>query len=184
MWRVLVALALAGLVSACSATVPLPYSPENAYEMNGGATVANFDYQPPKPLPSNQIRNTAIGEIFLPVPVGTHVANAVRKEFRYAGLSTKAESNCSIAGTVYDFAFDDLGYSVDFISDVEYVVTDKRSAGEVFRNRYLVKFRGQKGGPNTFENINKMLSDNIAKFMDDPAFQKLFPSICQRAIAK
>lgn len=184
MWRVLFAVVTMCLVSACSATVPLPYSPENAYEMNGGAAVANFDYQPPKPLPSNQIRNTAIGEIFLPVPVGTHVANAVRKEFRYGGLSTKADSRCSVSGVVFDFAFDDLGYSVDFISDIEYIVTDRKNDNQVFRNRYLVKFRGPKGGPNTFENINKMLSDNIAKLMDDPAFQKLFPDTCQRAASK
>jgi hypothetical protein len=180
MKQVLTVLAFAGLVSACSVTVPLPYSPENNYEMTGGAAVSNFDYQPPKPLPSNQIRNTAVGEVFLPVPVGTHVANAVRKEFRYAGLSTKAESNCNVTGTVYDFAFDDLGYSVDFISDIEYVISDKRTNAEVFRNRYFVKYRGEKGGPNTFENINKMLSDNILKLMDDVRFQGLFGGPCRK----
>lgn len=177
---VLMVCAIVGLASGCSVTVPLPYSPESGYELDGGAAVENFDYKPPRPLPSNQVRNTAVGDIFLAVPVGTHVANAVRKEFKYSWLSTKADSDCYVSGIVYDFALEDLGFSINYKSDIEYVISEKLTSLEIFRNRYKVNLRGAKGDPNTIENINKMLSENIGKFMADPGFQGLFPAKCKR----
>lgn len=162
--------ALGLLLGACEVKFSLPaYQPVTTVEMRGAIAVSDFRYTPPKDtIKSNQIRETAAGTIYMTEDVGTYFANAVRRELRQTGLSLQTDK-CTLTGTVHDFAMESLGFSSDYITDVEYRL---RGAGEHV-GRYTVKFNTTKflEAHLIMANIQKSVSDNVGQLLADPAFR-------------
>ncbi|OKH88718.1 hypothetical protein LF95_01020 [Thalassospira sp. TSL5-1] len=80
--------------------------------------------------------------------------------------------NCTLDGEVNDFATDSLGYSVDYITDVRYILRRTKDQKTLFDNNYTVKFNASKFvvADVFFANINKMVSDNIDQLLKDSVF--------------
>lgn len=169
-------------LSGCAATpkIALEYRPKTIMELKGTVAVGNFGYFPKEGVSPMQIPNTALGGgIMLTEPIGDFFANAVRQEFRQAGISLK-ESGCKLEGEVNEILIDDLGFTVDYNSDVRYILYDKN--GKVLMdNRYQVKLDKMTKFVVVevlFQNINKMLSDNIKQLMQDETFAMSLSKNC------
>lgn len=175
MFRILAVALVALTLSACAevkVTLP-PYTPVTTEEIGGNIAVNDFAYYPKQGVAQNEIRETAVGRIFLTEEVGSYYANALRRELRQSGASLK-DSNCTLDGEVNDFAIDSLGFSADYMTDVRYIVKDGKQAA-LFDNSYRVKFNTTKFvAPQVlFANINKSVSDNIDQLLKDKTFQKV-----------
>lgn len=176
-------LLLAGILltlGACGeVTLSLPpYTPTTTDELSGSVTVQDFTYSPKPGVKQNEIRETAAGRILLTEPVGVYYANAVRREFRQAGLSLR-DGSCLLNGQVRDFAIDSLGFSSDYITDVQYTITGPN--GQMLYDKGVqVKFNTSKflAAQIVMANINKMVSDNIQKMMTDAQFVDLLKGAC------
>ncbi|TXH36777.1 MAG: hypothetical protein E6Q98_09985 [Rhodospirillaceae bacterium] len=177
------AMAVIGLLSlsACAQTVISlpPYTPTGTQELAGGVNVQEFKYTPKSGVAPNVIHNTAAGQLKLTEPVSSYITNAVKREFRQAGLSIKADNRCSLQGEINDLTIDDLGFSATYLSDFRYVLWDENKK-TLLDNVYKVKFDTTKFvvAEVIFANINKVISSNIEELMSDKAFQKAITTSC------
>lgn len=156
----------------------LKYDPQSTEEVSGGIKVADFGYFPNEGIEQNEIRETAVGRIFLTEDVGIYFSNATKREFRQSGLSLKG--NCKLEGEVNEFLIDSLGFSSDYVTDVRYILYD--GTGKVLLdNSYTVKFNTSKFVvvDILLNNINKAVSDNIKQLLTDPAFLSNVQNSCQ-----
>ncbi len=172
MHKILTAILSLTTLAACSAKLSLPpYQPTTSTEIDAAVEVNNFSYFPKEGVAQNEIRETAAGHVYLTEDVGTYFANAVRREMRQANMSIQSK-NCTLDGEVNDFATDSLGYSVDYITDVRYILRRTDNQKTLFDNTYTVKFNASKFvvADVFFANINKMVSDNIDQLLKDSVF--------------
>ncbi|PHV00548.1 hypothetical protein [Iodobacter sp. BJB302] len=163
-------------LSGC-ATPPIPvnYAPSSIKSAAGSLSVSDFSYFPstptaPKVVASNQIRNTAMGEIKIDRDVSKFVRDAVFSELRVVGIKTN-DSSKVLSGEVEEFLIDDLGYSVDWTLRIKYVLTDATSKKIVFSStkntqRNTAKFA------NVFGALNETIKINIEQLIDDANFVK------------
>lgn len=169
------------LLGGCASTVISlpPYTPTGTQELSGGIQVTDFKYFPKKGVAQDVIHNTAAGELKLTESVGTYYTNAVRREFRQAGLSIKPGNTCALDGEINDLTIDDLGFSATYRSDVRYILWDGNKK-TLLDNDYVVKFDTTKfvNAEVIFANINKVIADNIDKLMSDDAFHKAIVDHC------
>lgn len=181
--RAILAAAIASIaLSACSAKLSLPpYQPTTSREVDAAVKVDDFGYFPKEGIAQNEIRETAAGRVYLTEPVGTYFANAVRREMRQANMSLQSKK-CILDGEVNDFATDSLGYSVDYMTDVRYILRKTADQSVLFDNSYQVKFNASKFvvADVFFANINKMVSDNIEQLLSDPVFVKQSQENCAK----
>lgn len=157
----------------------LPYQPVTTAELQGNVDVQKFSYTPKEGVKPNQIRNTAAGTMLLTENADDYFTNAVKREFRQAGISLKQGAQCTLSGELNDFAVDDLGYSVTHISNAHYILSDTR--GKVlYDSIFDVKFDGSKFVvvQVIMANLNKTIADNINKLLADPDFQKILAASC------
>lgn len=178
----LAALLLCGaLLSGCSlsvkATMPA-YAPVNNAELTGEVEVRPFIYPAEATLGPGIIDNTAAGTLDISQPIGEVVTNGVRREFRQAGISTKAGGKCRLEGVITTFKVDDLGYSVTFMSEIRYRLFDQGEPALLDKS-YSRKFDGPKGElvPALIA-INTLIGENVAQLLTDPAFTKALAESC------
>lgn len=174
--RVLVAsIALAALSGCANAPVPVNYAPSSVKTATGALSVSDFKYLPAeptaaKPIPSNLIRNTAMGEVKIDRDVKVLVRDAVFSELRFVGVKTNDQSKV-LSGEIEEFLIDDLGYSVDWTLRIKYFITDATSKKVVFESvkntqRKTAKFA------NPFGALNETIKLNVESLMDDADFIK------------
>lgn len=177
--KLIASVALLSLSACAQATLTIPYTPQTTQELTGRVSVADFGYFPKQGLKPNEIHETAAGQIFLTDPVGKFIGDAVRREFRQAGLSLK-EGGCSLNGEVNDFTLDSLGFSTNYITDFRYILHDSKKHVLV-DNTYTVKFNASKfvTPEIVMANINKAIADNIGQLMSDPSFASSVKAKCQ-----
>ena len=164
--------------SACAQVkVTLKYDPQSTEEIPGRVKVNDFGYFPEAGIQQNEIRETAIGRVFLTEDVGLYFSNAVRREFRQSGISLKGD--CKLDGEVNEFLIDSLGFSSDYHTDVRYILYDN-SGKALLDNSYTVKFNTSKFvvADILLNNLNKVMSDNIKQLITDPAFFTSVKSSC------
>lgn len=179
MFRTIILLSAVAILSACSATVTVPYNPVGTAEVVGKIKVENFAYQPPVGMKANQLPNTAAGYIYLTEPVGEWVSNAIRKELRLAGISSRGETVCTLGGSVNKLLMDDLGWSVDYESNIDYELRDPDESVLLTKN-YVVAFEGSKFVETAvFASISKMVSDGIGQLLIDPEFITIVERDCR-----
>lgn len=170
-------------VSACAEVrVSLNYVPTNTEEIDSQIFINDFTYHPKEGIKEDEIRETAMGRVFLSEPVGRYISDAVRREFRQSGISLKGTAECYLDGEISDFAIDSLGYSADYLSDIRYILHRKENASVVFDSSYQVKFNTSKFvvAAVIMANINKAVSDNVKQLLVDPRFVKEAESKCAR----
>ena len=96
-------------LSGCaSAPVPVNYAPSSVKTATGSLSVSEFKYLPAeptavKPVPSNLIRNTAMGEIKIDRDVKVLIRDAVFSELRFVGIKTNDPSKV-LSGEIEEFA--------------------------------------------------------------------------------
>lgn len=156
-------------LAGCAGPIVLNYAPSSTMAVKGTEKVGTFDYAPAKSgrVKANQIRNTAIGNIFVEKPIPDYFERAVFTESRFVGIDT-AGSHPVVHGTIDEFLIDDLGYSVDWTLNVTYVV-DAADGSTCFKEQKKLAKHTAKFA-NVFGTLNEVVKDNIELLFKDPAF--------------
>jgi len=138
--------------------------------LHGSETVGNFVYVPAQQgkLKDNQIQNTAIGSILLDTTIAKFFAQSLLLESRFVGINING-GGPSVHGQINQFLADDLGYHVDWVLDVTYIVDSANGSGQCYQSEKVLKTRTAK-----FFNVNGVIDQvirlNIEKLFKDPAF--------------
>lgn len=174
------------LAGCAPAPIVLNYAPSSTMTVQGSESVAGFDYLPAAngKVKPNQIRNTAIGNVYLEKNVGEYFKQAFFTESRFVGINVNGGP--VVHGKINEFLIDDLGYSIDWTLDVTYVV-DGLSTGEPCFTQDKASKRHTSKFANVFGTLNEVMKQNIEEVFKDPAFVKCIgPSqkvVTQSAIA-
>jgi hypothetical protein len=166
-------------LAACAPGVTPVYTPNTTAELKGEITVNNFDYLKAHASDDNEIGCWKMNCLHLTETVSDYVTNAVRREFRQAGLSLK-NSQCSLTGQVNELSINPGWTSVTYKSDMRYTLSD-HSGKTLFDNNYVVEFdaAGTYDANLAFNSLNKALSDNIDKLLNDAGFTAAIRKSCQ-----
>lgn len=161
------ALALAGCATA---PISVNYAPSSTLTVKGTEKIGGFDYTPTKSgkIKSNQIRNTAIGSILIDKDVSQFFQQAFFTESRFVGIDVSGAGPL-VHGTINDFLADDLGYSVDWTLDVNYVVDSPNNESPCFNSSKKTK-RNTSKFVNVFGALNEVVKENIEDLLKDPGF--------------
>lgn len=173
----LLACFVVAFLSGCaSAPIPVNYAPSSVKSASGALSVADFTYLPAastsaKPVASNQIRNTAMGEIKIDRDVNKFVRDAVFAEFRFVGIKSDDPSKV-LSGEIEEFLVDDLGYSIDWTLRIKYTLLQADSKKVLYSSvkntqRNTAKFA------NAFGALNETIKLNAEQLIEDPEFAKL-----------
>lgn len=74
---------------------------------------------------------------------------------------------------------DDLGYDVDYISDIDYELLSQDQT-RLFKNNYRVEFTGSKFVETAvFARVSKMVSDSVGQLLADSVFIAVAEAECQ-----
>ena len=177
--RSLQAILLALLLGACTATVALPgYQSVTSEELTGSVTVREFAYTPRAGVQQNEIRETAVGRVFVTEPVGAYFAGAVRRELRQAGVTLR-DGACVLDGTIHDFAVESLGFEATYITDVTYRLS-RPDGTQLVDLPVRVSFKTSKfiDASLILAAIGRSVSDNIATLLKDPSFRTALETEC------
>lgn len=163
--------ALLTLVGCAPAPIVLNYAPSSTMTVQGAESVAGFDYLPAAngKVKPNQIRNTAIGNVYLEKNVGEYFKQAFFTESRFVGINVNGGP--VVHGKINEFLIDDLGYSIDWTLDVTYVVDGPTSGEPCFTKDKAIKRHTAKFA-NVFGTLNEVMKQNIEEVFKDPAFVK------------
>jgi len=167
-------------LSACAAPgVTMDYSPKTTAELKGEIAVNHFNYLKAHASDDNELGCSKMRCLHLTETVGDYVTNAVKREFRQAGVSLK-NSQCSLAGEVNEFSINPGFGSVTYKADIRYILNNS-SGKTLFDNDYVVEFdaAGTYDLHLAFNNLNKALSDNIDKLLNDGGFVSSIGKRCQ-----
>jgi uncharacterized lipoprotein len=174
------------LVTGCGTTptVPVNYSPSSVLSASGALKITDFTYLPAQPTPANapapadkkprkavarnQIRNTAMGNIFIDRDVNVFVRDAVFAELRFVGIKTDGTGTV-LRGEIEEFLIDDLGYSIDWTLRIRYELLDTGNMTPVYQSvkstqRNTAKFA------NVFGALNETIKLNAEELIKDQAF--------------
>lgn len=160
-------------LGACSGTIPANYQPQSFMKIGSGeAGMGEFRYLPSDEgkVKSNQIKNTALGSIFIATDIANLVRRATALEFERAGITIIDDSGYEIQGDVLFFEADDLGYSVKWNYRVNYRLINTGDGGTLIDKVYESKEvkTGKFGGAEVFTpSINEMILDSLEQFMGD-----------------
>lgn len=143
----------------------------------GSLSVGDFKYLPAEVPPagktvmtSNQIRNTAIGNVKIDRDVKVFVRDAVFSELRFVGIKT-TENGRLLTGDVEEFLLDDLGWSVDWTLRIKYTVTDTVTNKSLYASVKNIQRRTAKFA-NIFGALNETIKLNAEELIKDPEFIK------------
>lgn len=183
------------LIAGCGTAPPIPinYAPSSVLSASGTLQISDFVYEPALPaaptatapekkleknsgrkvaskkkVASNQIRNTAMGNIFIDRDVNVFVRDAVFAELRFVGVKTDG-ARPVLRGHIEEFLIDDLGYSVDWTLRVRYELLGADGSAPIYQSvkntqRNTAKFA------NVFGAMNETVKLNAEELIKDPAF--------------
>jgi hypothetical protein len=160
------------LVTGCSGTLPAQYQPQTYDQIdNSRARIGDFMYLPAAQsgVESNQLQNTALGNIKIGTDVADFVQRATALELQRAGVDLDETNEKEIRGEIHELMLDDLGYSVDWRYRVAYIVIDS-SGNEIFSKTYSASPRntGKFGNPSDYTStLNEVVLEPIEMFFDD-----------------
>lgn len=163
------------LTGCANPPIPVNYAPSSVKSASGSLSVTEFTYLPSKaksakPIASNQIRNTAIGEIKIDRDVSVFVRDALFSELRTVGVKTTDMSKI-LSGEIQEFLVDDLGYSADWTLRVKYSLMDAASKKVLYQSTKDTQRKTNKFA-NPFGALNETIKMNAEQLIDDPSFIK------------
>lgn len=163
--KLIAILFLAALATGC-ATPPLTlnYAPSSTMAVEGAMKVGDFRYVPGegKKVKPNQIRNTALGSVIFEKNINEYIETAIFTESRFVGIVQK-ESGPELTGQINEFLIDDLGFSVDWTLDIQYVIDGCYDRSHTLKKK-TSKFN------NVFGILNEVIKLNIEMLFSDPEF--------------
>jgi uncharacterized lipoprotein YajG len=166
----LIVLILTLLLTSCSLTLPIAYSPSNLVTGTGSVSVERFTYTAARKgiVAYNQPEKnpSAIGDIYLSDDIEALFTDAVRKELRFSGYKLSEEVPISISGNIDRFYYDWVGFSTQRIDIV--VDFSVRKDGKV---AFLETISSHKEAPKApgydIEAIKSAISDCIHRFLQE-----------------
>jgi hypothetical protein len=164
------AIGMALFLGGCATPAPLNYAPSSTLSASGNVSVDSFKYLPAitGKVQPNQIRNTAVGNIFVDQNIDVYFRDAVFKELRFVGVKLDNKDKV-LTGEIQEFLIDDLGYSVDWTIIVRYVVTDAKTDKVIYDSVKTTKRHTSKF-INVFGALNEAIKLNVEEIIKDPAF--------------
>lgn len=152
-------------VGCATPPLTLNYTPSSTMSVEGDMTVGNFRYLPGEneKVKPNQIRNTALGSVIFEKNIDEYIETALFVESRFVGIDLK-ESESEVTGEITEFLIDDLGFSVDWVLDIHYVIDD------CYDNSHRLEKKTDKF-VNVFGSLNEVIKLNIEMLFGDPQFQ-------------
>jgi hypothetical protein len=162
------------LTLGCAPTpMCINYPPSSMLIAKGNVDVCDFTYQPAiqGKVKPNQIRNTALGSIYIDKNIDQLLREATFKELRFVGVTPQSEKFC-LQGSIIEFLIDDLGYSVDWTLQIEYRVTDKSTNSVLYKSIKTLKKKTDKFS-NPFGTLNEVIKLNIEELIKDYDFIKV-----------
>ena len=160
------------LLGGCAgAPIMLNYAPSSTKSVEGALKVGDFEYLPAKnnsELKPNQIRNTALGEILLEKNIDEYFKTALFTESRFVGIKVNKSKNV-VSGQIKEFLIDDLGYSIDWTLEVNFVVNNGGSAGTCYNKTHKIEKNTAKFA-NAFGTLNEVMKLNIEEAFNDKDF--------------
>ncbi len=159
-------------ISGCGTNkLPLNYAPTSVLTASGETKVDPFEYAPARggKIKSNQIRNTAMGNVYFEQDIGVLFKDAVFKELRFVGVKVGV-GTATLSGEIEEFLIDDLGYSVDWTLRVNYQVKD--ASGTVVYQAVKNIERNTNKFANIFGALNETIKLSIEELIKDPKFLK------------
>jgi uncharacterized lipoprotein len=172
-------MSVAALGGCASMPTAVNYSPSSVLNASGSLAVGEFEYLPAKPSPtepdrspvaSNQIRNTAIGDIKIDRDVNVFVRDAVFSELRFVGIKIN-DGRRVLKGSIEEFLADDLGYSVDWTLRVRYELSDPAAKKVLYQSVKNTQRKTAKFG-NVFGALNETIKLHAEELIKDAAFLK------------
>jgi len=169
-------------LAACQTTITLPgYQPTSSQSLSGAMQDVKAVYTPPKGVKENQLRNTAVGIVLLTEPVANYVANAFRLELRSAGMRM-GDGNCLMNLKVNDYATEDLGFNITYITDINYELAVPTPA---WRKNVRISFTTDKLMEVSLilASIRDALAKNFDDVLRDAEFKSKIATYCRAAPA-
>ncbi len=161
------------LLGGCASTpLTLNYAPSSTKSVDGELKVGDFEYLPAKnesdPVQPNQIRNTAMGNVIFEKNIDEYFETALFTESRFVGINVK-NSNTIVSGQIREFLIDDLGYSIDWVLDVDYLVKREGDQEYCYSENHKIEKHTAKFG-DVFGTLNEIMKLNIEEAFDDHEF--------------
>lgn len=166
------AVLMGSFLAGCTTILPLNYSPSSVLSASGAVTVSEFTYAPAVngKVQPNQIKNTAMGNLFFDQNINVFFRDAAFKELRFVGVKVDSKHR-TLTGEIKDFVIDDLGYSVDWTLRVMYRVQATQGNQTLYESEKLTQ-RNTAKLVNAFGAMNEVIKLNIDEIIKDPAFIK------------
>jgi uncharacterized lipoprotein len=160
------------LLAGCAAPAAVNYAPSSVLSAKGAVSVSSFRYLPAekKAVQPNQIRNTAMGDVKIDRDVKDFVRDAVFAELRFVGV-TLNDPRRTLTGEIVDFLIDDLGYSIDWLLKIRYVVAGPSGGAALYEAEKTSQKKTAKF-VNPFGALNETIKLNVEELLKDPAFIK------------
>ncbi len=158
--------------AGCSGTLPMTYTAQNAVRASGAAEVGVVKYLPAEQgkLRPNQIRNTAMGSIYIDSDVKDYFRRAFTAELEKTGVRITGDAN-RLNCNIDDFVADDIGYSVDWTLKIECFVVTRNAVQAAQEKIEVKKHSGKFGARDTFSGqVNSMIVEAYEKLMANRAF--------------
>lgn len=169
--RLLSVVGVTMIVTGCtSAPATVHYLPSSTMSIVGEVKIGNFKYSPGennKKIKANQIRNTALGTILLENNIDDHFEVALFSESEFVGLEVK-ECDNEVSGDIIEFLIDDLGYSIDWTLEVNYVL--KGSDGNDCYNKIHKIEKNSDKFTNSLGVLKEVMKLNIEEALKDEDF--------------
>ena len=169
------------LGSGCAVQLPTnSYTPQNYVRTTGKADMGNFTYVPyleGKLKKPNQIQNTAAGQMFIASDVADFVKRGTALELEKSGIQLDPSSPIKLDANILEFKADDLGYSVDWIYRIQYVIVNKADNSPVFDKTFspTPKKGGKFGNPIDYANVvSDMILAGYDHFIRDADAKRIF----------
>lgn len=160
-------------LGACSATLPVEYTPQTYLSVKPGkVSIGNFSYVPYEEgkVKANQIQNSAVGSIYIATEVANFVKRATALEFERAGITLDDDAPVRIDADIEKLRAGDLGYSVQWNYTIVYRFVEKKSGNVVFERSYsppTVK-TGKFGHASDYTpNVNELVLAGIEDLLRD-----------------
>lgn len=160
------------LFGGCAnAPIVLNYSPSSTKTVNGAFGVGDFEYLPSNnsnQIQPNQIRNTAADSLIFEKNVAEYFEEALFKEARFVGINLNNSKNV-VSGKITEFFIDDLGFSVDWVLEVNYIVKCNNSQEICYNKTHKIQKTSQKFAA-PLGTHNEIIKLNIEKAFNDEDF--------------
>ncbi len=158
-------------LAGCSVkSIVLNYSPSSTLSVKGALDVGKFDYLPSldKDVEPNQIKNTAMGNIFFEKNIHEYFEAALFTEARFVGIEIN-NPNSIVSGKIIEFLIDDLGHSIDWTLEISYLVKRKDQNSDCFNKTKKIEKKTEKF-VNVFGTLREVIKLNIEEAFKDPNF--------------